>query len=158
MTTPKLELLLWIVTAVAVWRTTAVLTSSKIDPTILTTGAQAALPDLPVPDSTLADAARILVDTDPFRLNRTPPSVAFGAKPVTDHRLSTPPLRLTLHGVVGGPPWRAVIDGIPGKPTNTVVAQGATIGSLVVVEVGADSVVIQTPDTVLTLFLSARIP
>jgi hypothetical protein len=52
-----------------------------------------------------------------------------------------------LKAIVGGPPWQAIVDGIPGQPSGTIVSNGMTIGKLTIRGVTRDSVVIQGPDT-----------
>ncbi|MDB4878547.1 MAG: hypothetical protein JWM41_4993 [Gemmatimonadetes bacterium] len=61
---------------------------------------------------------------------------------------------MTLKAIVGGPPWEAIVDGIPGQPPGTVVRSGSTLDKLAVRSVTRDSVVIQGPDT--TWVLSFR--
>ena len=48
---------------------------------------------------------------------------------------------------MGGPPWQAVIDGIPGLPAGTVVRSGNVFDKLTIRSVTRDSVFVQTPDT-----------
>ena len=66
-----------------------------------------------------------------------------------------PPFRpvLSLKGIVGGPPWQAIIDGIPGQPPGTVVRSGSSFDRLQVRDVMRDTVIVQLPDTVLVLTL-----
>lgn len=113
-------------------------------------------------DTTLADAEESIVSNDPFRLSNAPASVRYDprgelAADVVGVAQPTPvrPM-MTLKAIVGGPPWLAVVDGLPGQPANTLVRAGASYDKLVVRSVTRDSVVIQGPDT--TWGLSFRRP
>jgi hypothetical protein len=107
----------------------------------------------PMPsDSALAEAEDLTVSNDPFRLSNTPPDVRFdpAAENGSGARgFAPPPVRpaFVLKAIVGGPPWQAVIDGIPGQPAGTVIRQGAQYDKLVVRSVTRDSVIIAGPDT-----------
>jgi hypothetical protein len=103
-------------------------------------------------DSVVAEAADYTVSNDPFRLSNAPATVRFDAK--NDHPqfggavpLAIARPRLTLKAILGGPPWQAVIDGLPGQPPGTVVRSGATFDKLTARLITRDSVVIQGADT-----------
>jgi hypothetical protein len=105
----------------------------------------------PKDTASIDEAANSIVDNDPFRLTNSPPLVRFdlaadGATP-TVAALRPPRPVLTLKAIVGGPPWQAVIDGIPGEPAGTVAEQGRRFDKLLVRAVTRDSVVVQGPDT-----------
>jgi hypothetical protein len=98
-----------------------------------------------------------IVDYDPFRVDHRPAAVAFGepAPSVTPAAPAPSPLRtLALRGVVGGPPWQAVLAGVPNRNGNVVVREGDTLAGLRVVRTRRGSVVLQGRDTVLTLTLT----
>lgn len=70
-----------------------------------------------------------VIASDPFRLLRHASPVAFaiaapeqvpGAMPM----MRPPKPVLVLRGVVGGPPWEAVLDGVPGRERGVVVRAG----------------------------------
>ncbi|MDB4878329.1 MAG: hypothetical protein JWM41_4775 [Gemmatimonadetes bacterium] len=63
---------------------------------------------------------------------------------------------MTLKAIVGGPPWQAVVDGIPGQPPGVLVRQGTTLDKLAIRSVTRDSVVIQGPDTTWVLGFGRR--
>ncbi|HTI62342.1 MAG TPA: hypothetical protein VL524_02455 [Gemmatimonadaceae bacterium] len=113
-------------------------------------------------DEALASAEESIVSNDPFRLANIPAAVRYD--PGDELALSASgvsqlaPLRptITLKAIVGGPPWQAVVDGLPGQPANTVVQAGSRYDKLVARSVTRDSVVIQGPDT--TWVLSFRRP
>ncbi len=102
------------------------------------------------PPGSLREAASALVAKDPFRFDRHPASVPFrtdlqGAAPPPPPKPPRP--ALALSGIVGGPPWEALVDGIPGRDGAVLVRKGDVIGELRVRSVGPDSVVIQGADT-----------
>jgi hypothetical protein len=63
---------------------------------------------------------------------------------------------MTLKAIVGGPPWQAVVDGIPGQAQGTIVRAGAAFDKLVARAVTRDSVIIQGPDTAWVLTFRRR--
>jgi hypothetical protein len=102
------------------------------------------------PDSLFQSAAH-LASNDPFRLSHQPPSVAYS--PALEGLAPPPPVarpprpNLVLRGVVGGPPWSAVIEGIPGHDGSVLLRKGDTIATLAVRAVGRDTVIIKGADT-----------
>ena len=109
-------------------------------------------PERPVAESLLAEAEELAVANDPFRLSNAPPEVPFdpheeavvGGRVVA--AVSVRP-SFSLKGIMGGPPWQAVVDGLPGQPPGVVVREGERFDKLVVRSVTRDSVIIQGPDT-----------
>ena len=115
----------------------------------------------PMPDDSLADAEEAIVTNDPFRLSNSPPAVRYD--PASDGAvagiLAGPPQArptLVLKAIVGGPPWQAVIDGIPGQPSGTVARAGSKFDRFTVRVVTRDSVVVQGADTSWVLSFRAR--
>jgi hypothetical protein len=115
----------------------------------------------PASDSALEEAEALAVTNDPFRLSNSPPDVRFD--PVNEGAMgghvAAPPLvrpAFVLKAIVGGPPWNAVVDGIPGQPSGTVAQQGARYDKLVVRSITRDSVIIQGPDTTWVLRFGRR--
>ena len=103
-------------------------------------------------DDLLARAEAAIVTNDPFRLGNVPASVRYDPREdlaAAAGVAQPPPLRptMTLRAIVGGPPWQAVVDGLPGQPANTIVRAGSTYDKLIARSVTRDSVVIQGPDT-----------
>jgi hypothetical protein len=113
-------------------------------------------------EAILAEAEEVTVSNDPFRLSNSPPAVRYDPKNensgVASPGMSVPVIRpsLTLKAIVGGPPWQAIVDGIPGQPTSTLVRAGATYDRLIARAVTRDSVVIQGPDTTWVLSFRRR--
>ncbi|MBY0492073.1 MAG: hypothetical protein K2R93_19685 [Gemmatimonadaceae bacterium] len=75
------------------------------------------------------------------------------ASPAPEAAAPTPdsPRSLTLRGVLGGPPWLAIVAGIPGRTESRVVAEGDTVGGGRVLSVRANEVRIRRADRVDTL-------
>jgi hypothetical protein len=60
----------------------------------------------------------------------------------------TPPKpRLVLRGILGGPPWDALIEGIPGREGSAVVRTGDKLAGLLIRSVRRDTVVVRGADT-----------
>src|SRR5438105_4605701 len=82
------------------------------------------MPPMPSNDS-LDDAAATVTANDPFRLSNTPADVRYDASSengATPGMPSPPPIRpvMTVRAIIGGPPWQAIVDGIPGQPAGTI--------------------------------------
>jgi hypothetical protein len=107
------------------------------------------VPAIPPTDAQiLAAHASRTVSGDPFRLERRPASVAFGAAPAspTPPSSSGPRPPLVVSGIVG-PPWRAVLEGMPGREGSTVVVEGESFGELRIRSIRGDTVVVAGRDT-----------
>lgn len=95
------------------------------------------------------DASAALAEIDPFRAARHPSPIPYqpnqeGAPPPPPR---APRPALSLSGIIGGPPWAAVLEGVPGQQGSVVVHPGDTLGGLRVRVVKRDSVVITGVDT-----------
>jgi hypothetical protein len=103
----------------------------------------------------LARARERVVARDVFRIVRHASPVAFVASAPEGSAMPMMPTRppapmLVLRGIVGGPPWEAVIDGVPGRHGAVVVRAGDVLGGtseLRVRRVGADGVTITGRDS-----------
>jgi hypothetical protein len=98
--------------------------------------------------ATLGTLAASIAARDPFRLDRRPSAVAFGADPVAPVAPVDPSRRprLLLTGTFG-PPWQAVLEGIPGREGSVVARVGDVFGELRVRSIRRDTVVVQGADT-----------
>jgi hypothetical protein len=112
-----------------------------------------------IPTDLVDDAASATSDHDPFRLTREPSTVPYAA----DHEPASPQAQiqsvphpvLALSGIVG-PPWVAVLEGVPGRTGSVVAKVGDTIGRpslalLVVHRIEHDTVIVRGLDTTWTL-------
>jgi hypothetical protein len=116
-------------------------------------------PVLPTADS-LESAAETIAADNLFRPDRSPadpaPAAAAapapGMPPVGFQPPSTKP-RLVLRGILGGPPWDALIEGLPGREGAIVARAGQTISGLTIRAVRRDTVFVRGFDTTWTLTL-----
>jgi hypothetical protein len=99
-------------------------------------------------------AADSVAATDPFRLERRPSRQTLAA-PTTamPSDAMTSGLHLELSGVSGGPPWRAIVSGIPGHDGGVVVNAGDTLGGIRFRTIRRDTVIAQTKDSTITFTL-----
>jgi hypothetical protein len=91
------------------------------------------------------------VDHDPFRLERHASPIAY--KPELEGVAPPPPPQrpphptLTVSGILGGPPWDALLEGVPGHDGSMLVHPGDVIGTLKIRSVSRDTVVVTGDDT-----------
>lgn len=103
-----------------------------------------------LPADSLARSASYIAENDPFRTSRQPPSIPYspsleGLAPAPLARAPRP--NLILRGIVGGPPWSAIIEGVPGRTGAALLRRGDSLGDLVVRLVTRDTVIIKGADT-----------
>jgi hypothetical protein len=104
----------------------------------------------------VARAARTIVDGNLFRRDRRPAdSVVVAQQQVSQTaRPPAPPKpQLVLRGIIGGPPWDAILDGVPGRSGSIVARRGDRFGPLTIHAVRRDTILIQGMDTTWTLTL-----
>lgn len=153
-----IERILWTTAALAAawaivgWRSA----TPDLEETVSSIPAHVAAPR--VPDVTAPrTASELIVGSDPFRLDRRPSPIAYqreltGAPQIAAPMISFRP-PLTVSGFIGGPPWEALVEGVPGKEGSTLVRAGDKLGDLRVRAVKRDTVIIQGPDTTWKLTL-----
>lgn len=103
------------------------------------------------------DAFRLLRRASPIGFTASAPEQAMG---ISAMQMRPPKPVLVLRGVVGGPPWEALLDGVPGRERGVVVRSGDVLGPSVVLangspaaqmlhvrRISADGVVITGMDT-----------
>lgn len=148
--------LLLVIAAVVGWRRGAPVTSVA-PPTI--SGAVALTPS--VTAESLRQATRRIGAHDPFRLDRAPAAIAYdpareGMPPPPPPPPVPPKPALALAGVVG-PPWEAMLDGVPGRQGAVVVRPGDTLsnpmGELRIRRITRDTLIVQGMDTTWKLTL-----
>jgi hypothetical protein len=166
----RLEAALWVLTLLLLllgwsrWR------RAVPEATPRETAAERAAPEvIRPPRGRLSTAARVVAAGDPFRLDRVPapigsqppgmPGMPSGIMPGMMPPPFVPPRppspALLVSGIVG-PPWQAVLEGVPGQQGAVVVRAGTVLGDLRVRSVTRDRVVVAGPDT--TWNLSVRKP
>lgn len=115
------------------------------------------VPSLALADSAaLSRAAERVVARDPFRLERRPADVRFDPDPPPPPPPQTPrPRRVAEPRLLGvtGPPWRAILEGVPGRERAVVARVGSTFGELTVARITRDTVIIAAPDTSFVLIV-----
>lgn len=119
-------------------------------------GAIAPLPSAPAmfDADSLAQYAERATDGNLFRedRSRTPEHIAEQSTALAPHP-TTPVPPLSLRGIIGGPPWDVVLDGIPGRSAGTVLRDGETVAGFTVAVIARDAVRIKGQDTSWTIFL-----
>lgn len=125
----------------------------------LAAGVAAAPADDPPPSrGRLEGAGRSIAAANPFRLDRVPAPLGFsrpGAGPLGMGMMPPPPAYtppppprppLYVSGIVG-PPWQALLEGVPGREGAVPVSAGTVLGDLRIRSVTRDQVVVVGPDT-----------
>lgn len=106
----------------------------------------------PIAADSLAVLASRIVGSDLFRLDRKPADVAYGATPdsianrAAALAAAAPRPPLVLVGIVG-PPWKALVDGVPGHDGSMVLQAGQGVAGLRVRDVTATVATISANDT-----------
>lgn len=98
----------------------------------------------------LDSLASAIVAANPFRYARRPSSTRFGTVRVDLPVRVRPSLQLSG---ISGPPWHAVLEGVPGHEHGILVRQGDRIADLVVESVLPSGVVVSGLDSVWVLSL-----
>jgi hypothetical protein len=120
------------------------------------------LPDTPPPisatDTTVLGALAATIQAqNPFRIGRTPSDVRFDPmEPVPMNAESTDSViisrpALILVGILGGPPWNALVDGIPEHHGSVLLRLGEQAGGIRFDQIRGDTVVLAGHDTTWTL-------
>ncbi len=154
MSARRIEVLLWLAAAAVLlvgwsrWRAAEPPVSASAPAALAAPAAPA-----PVPPRRLAEAASRVAAGDVFRLDRAPPPLGFQPAAPVDEGMPPPPPEpppyrppLAVTGIVG-PPWRAVLVGVPGRDGGVLVRAGDTLADLRVRSVSRGLVVVQGADT-----------
>ena len=96
----------------------------------------------------------VTVQRNPFRASRTASRVELldGEAPSPRSEVNARPV-LRLVGIVGGPPWSALLAGIPGRDGTALVSASDTAGGLLITAVDSVQVRVVGRDTVWMLTL-----
>lgn len=103
------------------------------------------------PEDTLVDAFAAIRNGNLFRAERAPADSARVAPAMAAMPQGMPRPQLVLRGLVGGPPWSAIVDGIPGTEGGTVLRVGQSIGGITLRAARRDTINLQGKDTAWTL-------
>ena len=96
-------------------------------------------------------SASALRQHDPFRIDRRPSDVRYnpwapvGAAVAPPARPPRPPL--AIGGIVGGPPWNALVLGLPGREGGALLTVGDTAAGIRVLRITRDTVYLAGLDT-----------
>lgn len=102
----------------------------------------------------VSEWTREIVAGDVFRRERSlTNSVISLPRPTAP---APPKPRLVLRGLVGGPPWNAILEGVPGHDGSYVVSVGDSVGGLKIRSVHPNGVVIRGMDTTWNLKFGAE--
>ena len=101
----------------------------------------------------LGHAAGRIRDHDPFRVARRPADVRFSPWGVPNRPEQAPRIRpmLALAGIIGGPPWSALVEGIPGRESGVLLNVGEESNGIRLTAVRGDTVLLSGFDTTWTL-------
>jgi hypothetical protein len=146
---------IWMVSAVLI-----VATAFRVHPGAHTVGASAVVPSS-VPSTAVAPsreeitkAVDEVVNGNIFQREQEsgpPEQVVKQLQPEPPRPPAPPKPPLQLRGVIGGPPWDAVLEGVPGRQAGVVVRLGDHVGGLGIVALKRDTVVVEGFDTTWTL-------
>ena len=139
-----------VVMTIVAW-TTAIPAPTDADTRLVTVGSLA-----PAQFDTMAlgHFATRLRTRDPFRLERRPTDVRYDpwpAQPPPAPPPAPPRPALALAGILGGPPWNALIEGIPGREGGVLLAVGDSAGGIRFMALRGDTVLLAGFDTTWTL-------
>ena len=149
-----------IAATIAAW-STAIPMVEPVGPTA-SRGESTAFSIAPAGDTNrLSHSAKNLRDHDPFRFERKPTGFRFNPSGPINQQVAPPapaPPRpaLRLVGIIGGPPWTTVVEGVPGRESGVLLRSGEEVGGIRLTTVGGDSAVFAGFDT--TWVLRARAP
>lgn len=105
---------------------------------------------------TIPDAVTRIVQRNIFQPNGAPATAS--ANQIAAVSPTPAPVRpiLLLRGIVGGPPWSAVVQGVPGREGAVVMRLADTLSGLRISAIRRDTVVVRSTDTTWTLSLPRR--
>jgi len=158
----QVEAVLWMLAALVAlfaWRETR----GVVPPAAAQAGERAAVPPAPLvlAPGPLSYAAATITRADPFRLDRHPSAVAFSSRPDAVGGMAMPPPppppappkpQLAVSGIVG-PPWTALLEGVPGRDGPVTVRTGDQVDALRIRRVDRDGVTVVGMDTTWRLSL-----
>lgn len=103
---------------------------------------------------TLTSLASLAVRHAPFRLGATAPTVRFGSEPAAPAPAPVPLPSIAVLAIVGGPPWSALLEGLPNTDGETVVRIDDRFADIRIRTITALGVGLSNRDTSWTISLS----
>lgn len=98
---------------------------------------------------------------DPFRIANQPARARYSS--VSNEQTITAPAvvhearpTMTLRAIAGGPPWQALIDGMPGQTHAALVRAGMVVDRVTIRSITRDTVVVRGIDTTWVLTFARR--
>lgn len=160
MTTPWLERALWLAALLALVAGTV--EAQRRSARLLSVASPTLLPAIAVAPArasadSLESAVEEIADRNLFRPERASAERHEGAQPTMPMAMAQPPSakpRLVLRGVLGGPPWDAIVEGIPGREGSVVLRAGQSLGGITMRAVRRDTAYARGFDTTWTLTLA----
>jgi hypothetical protein len=103
-------------------------------------------------------AAPAFGDRDPFRVDHRAPPMRYTGAPTSSLPIAAAEVipRMTIRAIAGGPPWHALIDGLPGETHPMLVQPGTIVEKLTVGRITRDTVVIHDAATMGVLTFARR--
>lgn len=92
----------------------------------------------------------------PFRLGSTTAVPTVDAAPPLPQASAAPDI--VVKAIVGGPPWQAVVQGLPGTTEERVVRVGERVSDVTILTIASESVVLRWNDSTWTVRLPGRAP
>jgi hypothetical protein len=122
--------------------------------------ARSPAPMRPIATST---AVAAIVEGNPFRLSRRPALIRVGQPIVAGlpTAVAPPPKvrpAMSVRAITGGPPWSALVEGLPQMNGATIVREGWQQGELTITSISRDTVVVAGRDTVWKLTMKRENP
>jgi len=156
MTPERVEQLLWGMTAVAALSCALVMQreARALRPQVVHGAPSMTAAAIALPISrTEEDRMDVILDGDLFSRDRQAVDSAPPPPPVIARPPAPPKPRLVLQGLIGGPPWDAIVQGIPGHEGSYVVRAGDSVSGLKIRSVKRDGATIRGMDTTWILTL-----
>jgi hypothetical protein len=105
-----------------------------------------------VDSNDLATSAQTMLSQDPFRFDHEQTAVRFNPAGMVNQAGAIPPPAparpaLRLVGIIGGPPWTALVEGVPGREGGVLIRLGEETGGLRLALMRGDTAVLTGFDT-----------
>jgi hypothetical protein len=158
---PRRVVAMWVVTMLALIATTFVRWRRPDAPHVATLTIPAVLVTRDISNEPLLDSmASEIVSHDPFRLAHMPAHARYAvttqsATGISPAARESPPA-MTLKAIAGGPPWQALIDGVPGQAGAVLVRSGTVLDRLSIGSITRSGVVVRGSDTTWVLSFPSR--
>lgn len=138
--------------AAAFWRDSSAASAARPPRAVDSTGVEGAAVEV-------APRARTVLGRNPFRVDgRMAPRSEPMPETVLADAIPRPTYELRLKGLVGGPPWLAIVAGLPGVSGDRSVRSGERFGELRILAISAVGVRVEAGDSAWTLVIEQERP